>query len=326
LGFIEIADRTWRIESLIGPRSLFQYVLAGDGRTGEALLVDTGTSATPRDAILPALRSLGIRAESVRYLVVTHPDLDHQGGLGILKQELPTALAACGFADRGLVSEPERLVTDRYGAYEAEHGMGYSSAEKESIRRLYGSPVSIDRTFAGGEQIELGDRKLTVLHAPGHSAGHLVLYEAASGVLFSSDAVHWRFCPAADGTAALPPTYEDVEAYVATIELLESVAPNELHSGHWPARKGTQVLGFLRESREFVGALDAALQERLDAPSTLHQLCEHVEMRLGPFGADPVNLMFAVHGHLRRLVRRGDVRALDLRECPRRFELAAAAR
>jgi glyoxylase-like metal-dependent hydrolase (beta-lactamase superfamily II) len=326
LGVVEIADRTWRIESLIGPRNLFQYVLAGDGRTAEALLVDTGTSATPRDAIFPALRRLGIRAQAVRYVVVTHPDLDHQGGLSILKQELPNALAACGFADRGLVSEPERLVTDRYGAYEAEHGVGYSSAEKESIRHLYGSPASIDVAFAGGEQIELGDRQLSVLHAPGHSAGHLVLYEAASGLLFSSDAVHWRFCPAADGTAALPPTYEDVEPYLATIDLLESLAPHELHSGHWPARRGTDVLRFLGESREFVGALDASLQERLEAPSTLRELCEHMEVKLGPFGADPVNLMFVVHGHLRRLVRRGDVRTIDLSECPRRFELVTAER
>ena len=326
MGVVEIADRTWRIESLIGPRNLFQYVLAGDGRTAEALLVDAGTSATPRDAILPALRRLGIRAETVRYLVVTHPDLDHQGGLSILKQELPNAVAACGFADRGLVSEPERLVTDRYGAYEREHGVGYTDAEKESIRDLYGSPVSIDITFAGGEQIELGDRQLSVLHAPGHSAGHLVLYEPASGLLFSSDAVHWRFCPAADGNAALPPTYEDVEPYLATIDLLESLAPHELHSGHWPARTGSEVLAFLRESREFVGALDAVLQERLEAPSTLRELCEHVEMRLGPFGADPVNLMFVVHGHLQRLVRRGDVRTIDLGEWPRRFELVTAER
>ena len=142
--------------------------------------MDAGTSATPRDAILPALRRLGIRGETVRYLVVTHPDLDHQGGLSILKQELPNAVAACGFADRGLVSEPERLVTDRYGAYEREHGVAYTDAEKESIRDLYGSPVSIDVTFAGGEQIELGDRQLSVLHAPGHSAGHLVLYTATT--------------------------------------------------------------------------------------------------------------------------------------------------
>jgi glyoxylase-like metal-dependent hydrolase (beta-lactamase superfamily II) len=321
VGIVEIADRTWRIESLIEPRNLFQYLLLGDG--GEWLLIDTGTSSTPREAILPALRHLALAPESIGLLVVSHPDLDHQGGLAGLKEALPHALAACGFADRALIADPERLVTDRYGAYEAEHGVGYTDAEKRWIRDLYGAPVPIDVTFAGGEEIELGDRHLSVLHAPGHSAGHLVLHEPASGLLFSSDAVHWRWCPAADGSPALPPTYEDVDPYLGTIELLESLAPSELHSGHWPSLSGADVAGFLRESREFVSALDAELEQRLETRATLRQLCEHVDMRLGPFGADPVNLMFAVHGHLRRLVRTGRVRVLDPTERPRRFERAA---
>jgi glyoxylase-like metal-dependent hydrolase (beta-lactamase superfamily II) len=323
VGVVEIADRTWRIESLIGRRNLFQYLLVGDGR--EALLIDAGTSLTPREAILPALRRIDVPVEAVTFVVVTHPDLDHQGGLSGLKQVLPRALAACGFADRALVSEPERLLTDRYGAYEAEHGLGYTEAEKEGIRELYGSPVSIDATLAGGEEIEVGDRCLSVLHAPGHSAGHLVLYERASGLLFSSDAVHWRWCPATDGSAALPPTYEDVDPYLGTIELLESLAPSELHSGHWTPRRGGDVLGFLRESREFVHAVDAALEERLETPATLRELCEHVDVRLGRFGADPVNLMFAVHGHVRRLVGKGRVRTVALTDFPRVFEWIAPA-
>jgi hypothetical protein len=36
--------------------------------------------------------------------------------------------------------------------------------------------------------------------------------------------------------------------------------------------------------------------------------------------------MFVVHGHLQRLVRRGDVRTINLSECPRRFELVTAER
>jgi len=118
---------------------------------------------------------------------------------------LPTVLAACSFADRGLVSEPERLVTDRYGAHEQEHGVGYSEEGKPWVRSLYGAPVAVDLTFAGGGELDLGGRRLSST-PPGHSAGHLVLLEPTSGLLFSSDAVHWRMCPAADGSCALPPT------------------------------------------------------------------------------------------------------------------------
>jgi len=133
----------------------------------------------------------------------------------------------------------------------------------------------------------------------------------------------WSWCPAADGSPTLPPTYEDVDRYLETVALLESLAPKELHSGHWPARSGAGVTSFLAESREFVQALDTALAERLETPATLRQLCEHVSVRLGPFGAEPVNLMFAVHGHLRRLLRTRLVRLLDPVEQPPRFEWTA---
>src|SRR2546425_5710266 len=103
---VEIAAGTWRLESLFGPRYVYQYVVA-DGQ--EALIVDTGAATTPRDVIMPALRSIGIAPEQVTLLLVTHPDLDHQGGLAGLREELPRAIAACGFADRMMVSEPERL-------------------------------------------------------------------------------------------------------------------------------------------------------------------------------------------------------------------------
>jgi hypothetical protein len=81
-------------------------------------------------------------------------------------------------------------------------------------------------------------------------------------------------------------------------------------------------VAFLADSREFVTALDGAIAERLEDPTTLRELCLHVDARLGPFGPDPVNLMFAVHGHLRRLLRRGDVRLLDPTERPVRFRRA----
>ena len=67
MGVVEIAERTWHIESLIGLRNRFQYLLVGDG--GDALLIDAGTSATPHEAILPALRRVRVPAESASLVV-----------------------------------------------------------------------------------------------------------------------------------------------------------------------------------------------------------------------------------------------------------------
>lgn len=312
----EIAAGTWRFESLVGPRNMFQYLIA-DG--DEAIVVDTGMTPTPRDVILPGMRAIGIDPAEVTMVVVTHPDLDHQGGLAGLREVLPNAVAACGFADRMMVSEPERLVTDRYGAFEVEHDVGYPAADKTWMRANYGAPATVEVGFAGGEAIAVGDRTLAVHHAPGHSPGHLVLHEPATGLVFSSDAVHWRMCPAADGSPALPPTYEEVDVYLDTIDMLASLSAAELHSGHWPERRGAEIAAFLDESGAFVERMDAALAERLERPATLAELCGHADERLGPFGADPVNLMFVVHGHVRRMLRTGRAQMQRAGERPPRY-------
>jgi glyoxylase-like metal-dependent hydrolase (beta-lactamase superfamily II) len=187
------------------------------------------------------------------------------------------------------------------------------------MRANYGRPATVEVGLGGGEELRVGGRRLEVHHAPGHSAGHLVLYEPATGMLFSSDAVHWRMCPAAGGEPALPPTYEDVDPYLATIDMIGRLGVRELHSGHWPARAGAEVAAFLDESRAFVGRMDAAVLDLAERPATLAELCRGVDAALGPFGCDPVNLMFAVHGHLRRLVRQGRVRVAAAGERPPRY-------
>src|SRR5207249_3064785 len=128
--------------------------------------------------------------------------------------------------------------------------------------------------------------------------------------------------PAADGSPALPPTYEEVDDYLATIDMVEALAPEVVHSGHWPERRGAAIAEFLADSRAFVERMDAALAERLETAATLAELCAHADARLGPFGADPVNLMFVAHGHVRRMLRAGRATVVAAGERPPRYRLA----
>src|SRR5262249_25165487 len=102
MSLTEIAAGTWRVDSLVGPRNMVQYLIA-DG--GAGMVADTGMTATPRDVIMPGMRAAGIDPGDVTMVVVTHPDLDHQGGLAGLREVLPNAVGACGFADRMMVAE-----------------------------------------------------------------------------------------------------------------------------------------------------------------------------------------------------------------------------
>jgi len=59
--------------------------------------------------------------------------------------------------------------------------------------------------------------------------------------------------------------HEDVDACLETIKLLESLAPTEVHSGHWPVRRGSEIVA-LAESREFVGTLDGSSRSGWNSP------------------------------------------------------------
>jgi glyoxylase-like metal-dependent hydrolase (beta-lactamase superfamily II) len=317
----EIGDGTWRLQSELNGRNVYQYLVASADRR-ELALIDTGTSETPRDVVLPALRRLGLSPEHMRLVVVTHPDVDHQGGLAAMRDLCPEAVLACGFYDRAMVGRPEQLLEDRYQPYLTEHALGYGDADVGWIRAYYGAPVEIAATFSGGELVPVGERVLEVHHAPGHSAGHLMLFERGSGLLFTSDAIHVDGCPGVDGGRAMCPTYEEVDPYLDTIEKVRELAPAEMHSGHWPARSGAELTAFLDDSREFVELVDRILLSRLAEPATMVELCDEVQREAGPWASPAQLLMFCVHGHLRRLQRHGVVRALDPTSAPRTFRLA----
>jgi hypothetical protein len=89
--------------------------------------------------------------------------------------------------------------------------------------------------------------------------------------------------------------------------LLEALAPGELHSCHWPARRGEEVAAFLEQTRGYVERLDVLVRSCLAEPLTLRGLIRSCNERLPepwPPGLDQ-ELVYSVHGHVRRLVERG---------------------
>ena len=102
--------------------------------------------------MLPYLESLGLGAQNLDLLVVTHSDLDHQGGARALASAGGRLTVACGALDRELVSSPDAIMSRRYGAYRADHGIGYDDEAATWMREMCGEPQPVDTVFAGGEK------------------------------------------------------------------------------------------------------------------------------------------------------------------------------
>jgi glyoxylase-like metal-dependent hydrolase (beta-lactamase superfamily II) len=315
---MELYRNVHQIRSLFGGRNLFQYLFLGEN----VVLVDTGIATTPEQVIFQYMDRLKLKPERLTLAITTHADLDHQGGNDALKRASPRTGLACGEADRELVENPRLLFDIRYNHLRAEHDVGFDPEPGPDA----GKPRRMDLTFGGGERIRLQDDwDLDVLHVPGHSHGHLAVYDRQNKVAFAGDAIHGRGCPKAEGGMAIPVTYYYVNLYLSTLRFFESLEIRRLYSGHWPTMEGEEVKDFIAESRQTVELLDRVILASLSKHASglrMKELIDAVAQAVGDWPQDTWSLaMFSVKGHMDRLERMGKARVVAGTR-PVRWELA----
>lgn len=309
---MELAEGVHRIDAEVGGRPLYLFLFLGERR----MLLDAGCASSVEEFIVPALAQLGLAAGDLDLLVVTHSDLDHQGGVAGIRRANPALWVGCGVLDIPLVSDPEALVTRRYQAYVDEHGIGPDDPGLAWMREESGSAAHVDVGLCGGEVLSLAPGwNLRCLHVPGHSPGHLALLDERSGALFTGDCLQGSVYLGLDGTPKLCPTYTHVDEYLATAALVKSLAPREVHGCHWPpARGAAEVEGFVAETCEYVALIDRLVRSSLAAvPLTLAGLIGRVNAQLAepwPEGLAQ-ELVYSVHGHAERLVAQGVVTRVE---------------
>jgi glyoxylase-like metal-dependent hydrolase (beta-lactamase superfamily II) len=263
---VELVPGVHRIEAEVGGRPLYLFAFLGERR----LLMDAGCASTVDEFVAPSLQDLGLTLSDLDVLLITHSDLDHQGGAHQLKRVNPSLWVTCGVLDVPLVSDPDALVALRYRAYASLHGISPDGGALDWMRRESGGPVDIDVGWSGGERLALApDWSVRILHVPGHSVGHVAIYDERSGALFSGDCLQGSVYLGLDGSPKLCPTYTHVDDYLATASLIEALAPRELHGCHWPPARGDEVPAFIAESRDYVEHVDGLVRACLAEPLTL---------------------------------------------------------
>jgi len=295
---VEVRPGIHRIESVLGPRPFSQYLVRGE----RSLLVDTGTRETPADVILPFLD--GVAPD---YVLLTHADVDHFGGNAAVRAAAPAAIFLAHRLDAPWIESSEAILRERYGWYDA-HGLAYDPETAAWLRNALGPDMPLDVALAGGETIRLGGGlTVEVLHLPGHTAGHLGVWEPASRTAIVTDAVLARGLLDTGGHVIHPPPYFDVDTYVATVRRLQSLRPDVLLTAHYAVIEGEAVEAFLAASLDFTRDADAVVRRELRTAGTidLATLLERADRELGPFTSMPNELAAPLRAHLRRLVREG---------------------
>ncbi|MFC1917327.1 MBL fold metallo-hydrolase [Chloroflexota bacterium] len=177
------------------PESTLQYVNVYliQGKTGY-LLVDTGwNNDASFDSLQRQLKELKVSISDITRIAVTHIHPDHYGLVGKLK-ELSAAEFACHQRERDLIESRyihmENLLQNmadwlKINGVPEKELPGLQSASLPVAK--YVAPTYPDLFLRGGGTYATGIFTFQVLWTPGHSPGHVCLYEPKNKLLISGD-------------------------------------------------------------------------------------------------------------------------------------------
>ncbi len=122
-------------------------------RGSEVSIVDTGTGTT--EEFEAGLDALGSSWSNVANVILTHSHGDHVGGLQAVAQAAPSAAAFAGAGDLAAIAAT---------GFDADRLTGLNDG---------------DEVFG-----------LEVIATPGHTPGHIAVFDAGSGLLVAGDAIN----------------------------------------------------------------------------------------------------------------------------------------
>lgn len=174
-------------------------------------------------------------------LVISHPHADHFGSAYLFRNVLAHENACYKLYDA-----EKRYFELVYAHFNLE-GMPEELAEKMRKRaeRKYAGLVK-PCTCCGriGKKIDAGDDELEVIHVPGHSYGHIALYNRESRILFSGDILLEGITP----NPVIEPLNDlermpVLEQYLNTLERLYRLEVSIVYPGHRnPIRNHREVI------------------------------------------------------------------------------------
>ena len=187
------------------------------------LVIDTGMGLTPLKAEILKLSARELTA------IITHTHFDHCAGLHEFDdRQGHRAEAAIMAAD----DATNMVAAGGWTAAELIDPAIYPDFEPETYV-VRAAPLTgyLDE----GDVVDLGNRVFRVLHLPGHSPGSIGLFEEATGILFSGDALY-------DGPMLDDLPESDPAVLRATHERLREIAPRVVHGGHFASFGTTRLM------------------------------------------------------------------------------------
>jgi glyoxylase-like metal-dependent hydrolase (beta-lactamase superfamily II) len=213
--------------------------------------------------------------EALHTVVLSHAHPDHMGALSrVLERSRPTVFIHK--LDGPLVDDPGLLVDafDIPLAQEwlASTGQSGPLAEFDLLDYFDGTGCSMCgaegvRRIEEGDVVEVGDFAFEVVHTPGHSPGHIALFDRRSRILFSGDLV-------GRSPAWYTPSSGGLTGYLESLDKLEALDAELILPSHGDVI--SEPAAAIRRIRSVLHDRESTLLEHLGGgPRTFSELNRH---------------------------------------------------
>ncbi|MGM0605884.1 MAG: MBL fold metallo-hydrolase [Halobacteriota archaeon] len=238
--------------------------------TDRPAVIDTGIG-TNVESLFESLSSLDIGRSDLEYVLPTHIHLDHAGGAGYLAAEYPNATVLTHEIGVPHLVDPDRLVAGTKAAVEDQWEF-YVDPKPVPQARIDG--------VTDGDTIDLGDRTLTVHHAPGHAPHQVVFADDGDDVVFTADAGGIWVPSRNELRVTSPPSQFDLDQCLADVSMIQSIDPDTLCFGHFGPREYDAELldGYKRTLVEWIEAVRSKREELDDDEAVIEHFVEHTDM------------------------------------------------
>jgi len=145
--------------------------IVGCEKTKQAICIDPGDEA---ERIVETLKRHGLKLQAI---ALTHAHLDHVGGVSALKKLQPHAKITLHRGDEFIYN----------GLPEQPAWIGIPRSQWAALGFAFEPPPPIDEYWTDGQTFDVGELQFEVLHCPGHTPGHVVLYEPKERKVFVGD-------------------------------------------------------------------------------------------------------------------------------------------
>lgn len=277
---MEIVKGIYQVKTPVpgnGPGMLNAYLVKTQK---SSLLVDTGWN-TPEafDLLLSQLQHHGVALGDLKYIVITHTHPDHYGLVhrlaGLTAAEL--VIHAREQAILQLRAENYVQMAEEMARWLHVHGMPgdtHRFFDQATLSSLGMVPADMPvQEVQGGEHLHLADFDFEILWTPGHSQGHLCLYEESKRLLISGDHILPDTTP--NVSMVLESMDNPLKAYRESLARVRNLNVDRILPSHGEAFTGlsARVDDILKHHEE---RLEAILAYLGDGEATARQVAEAI--------------------------------------------------